>query len=277
MLKNVILSAASSFFFTLTSEVTSIESKDITYEWLTQDRTDSNYTDHIPHWRRLFNTMHVRTFLECGCGYSTKYFLDNADKVISIEYINPGYGDAFYQNCLRIFADSKNWIPMLYNSDCRSNSFNNACAYQCSMHKDYALIDSSYLKELDKHYKQLIAEAKKDGCDIDVAFVDPGVYIRGDMVKVLLANKIPIVAAHDTCTDNGTKEIENLYGWNKVVTPLEYIKIYIPFGKGTTFWVSKKLSTVIAALISYRDGIIQLSEEHSDITFQDLTTLADTP
>lgn len=184
----------------------------ITYDWLTSQADTSGYTDHIPHWRRLFNTMKVRGFLECGCGYSTAYFMDHADKVISIEYITPGYGDDWYQVCLSLYNDRSNWIPMTYNETYRSNSFNNACAYQCAMHRDYALIDSTYLDELDQHIKAQIANAKNNGYDIDVAFVDPGVYVRGDLVKLFLANNIPIVAAHDTASDLGSSEKENLYG-----------------------------------------------------------------
>lgn len=254
-----------------------LESDFITYEWLVSNAAETSYTDHIPHWRRLFNTMKVRGFIDCGCGFSTKYFLDNCDKVISIEYINPGYGPLWFNHCLTLFEGVNNWIPMTYNEDLRSNSFNNACAYQCSMHKDYALIDSSYLKELDQHFKGLIKDAKDGGYDIDVAFVDPGIYIRGDLVKVLLANKIPVVAAHDTASDYGTKEIENLYGWNKVVTPPDYVKIHIPFGQGTTFWINKKLPDVIASMIGYRNNIILAKENGMEMDYDEITRIVDTP
>lgn len=247
----------------------------ITYKWLTEKTLDTPSTDYIPHWRRLFNTMKVRGFLECGCGFSSGYFMDNADKVISIEYISPGYGDRHYQEYLNLFSDRSNWIPMTYNADLRSNSFNNACAYQCSMHKDYAFIDATYLKELYQHFKTQIKNAQQNGYDIDVAFVNPGVYVRGDMVKLLLALKIPIVVAHDTASDAGNEETENLYGWNKVVTPFNYVKIYIPFGQGTTFWISNQLPEIIASMQEYRDKIIQLQEMGFVVGYGDLTTLAD--
>lgn len=259
----------------LASNANGSSSDFITYEWLTEKAIETSYTDHIPHWRRLFNTMKVRGFLECGCGFSSGYFMDNADKVISIEYINPGYGDKWYQESLTLFADRLNWIPMTYNADLRSNSFNNACAYQCSMHKDYALIDAAYLKELYQHFKTQIRNAQLNGYDIDVAFVDPGVYVRGDMVKLLLAHKVPVVAAHDTASDAGNEETENLYGWNKIVTPPNYVKIYIPFGQGTTFWISNQLPEVIASMQDYRDNIIGLQEMGFAVGYDDLTTLAD--
>lgn len=214
--------------------------------------------------------------LECGCGYSSAYFMDNVDNLISIEYITPGYGDHWYQICKSLYSDRPNWIPMTYNADYRSNGFNNACAYQCAMHKDYALIDNIYLIELDRHFKEQIKNANDRGCPIDVAFVDPGVYVRGDMVKLLLANNIPVVAAHDTASDYGTKEKENLYGWNKVITPANYVKIYIPYGQGTTFWIHERLPSVIASMLGYRDAIVQMQDE-GGVTWQELTAIADMP
>lgn len=265
MLKKILLSALVCF-----SCLHGESSDYVTYDWLMDIAKEASYTDHIPHWRRLFNTTKVKGFLECGCGFSTAYFLDHADLVVSIEYINPGYGDKWYQECLTIFSDRTNWVPMTYNEDFRSNSFNNACAYQCSTHEDYALIDAEYLKELYKHFKTQIEKY-----DIEVAFVDPGVYVRGDMVKLLLSLKVPIVAAHDTASDFGTEEVKNLYGWNKVFTPSDYVKIYIPFGQGTTFWVSKQRPEVIQSMQTYRDNILLLKSFGITIDFDNITELAD--
>lgn len=247
----------------------------ITYEWLTDPSSGSGYADYIPHWRCLFNNMKVRGFLECGCGFSTGYFLDHAERVVTIEYVTPGYGDAQFRSCLNLFSERSNWIPILYNGDFRSNSFNNACAYQCAMHKDYALIDPTYLKELNQHFKTQMEKAKVDGHEIDAAFVHSGVYIRGDLVKLLLAYKIPVVAAYNTSSDHGTAEKTNLYGWNKVVTPPDYIKIYIPFQYGTTFWINKQYPEIIVAMLSYRDSILQLMENGYEVTCTETTELAD--
>lgn len=275
MFKKMAISLA--FGLSAFSTVLGLKSDYITYDWLMTMAKETSYTDHIPHWRRLFNTMKVRGFIECGCGYSTKYFLDNAEKVISIEYVSPGYGPDWYKELSVLLEDCSNWIGMTYNEDLRSNSFNNSCAYQCCMHKDYALIDPTYLTELNEHFKSLIENAHLNGYDIDVAFVDPGVYLRGDLVKLLLANKIPVIVAHDTASDAGIKEKTNLYGWNKVVTPPDYVKIYIPFGQGTTFWINKQLPTVIASMIGYRDTILQLREEGVNVGYDDLSTIADMP
>ena len=245
----------------------------ITYDWLTS-KDQAAFNDHIPHWKRLFNTTKVRGFIQCGCDFSTKYFMEYAEKVVSIEYINSGYNNTKYHEFKNLYSDQENWIPLIYNPDMRSNSFNNACAHQCATHMDYALIDTAYVKELYQHFKKIIVDAHADGYDIDAAFVNPAMYLRGDLVKLLLAHKIPIVAAHGTILDNGTDETNNLYGWNKVYTPDDYEKIYIPFGQGTTFWINKQLPDIIASMQDYRENIINLVELGYGISFDDLKQIS---
>lgn len=262
-------------FFTLISDMHGNQTDYITYDWLIENAIETGYGDHLPHWRRFFKTTKVRGFLECGIGFSTQYFLEHAEKVVSIEYVTPGYGDAVYQQFHSLFYDNTNWIPLLYNKDLRSNSFNNACAYQCSMHQDYAQIDAAYLRELFQHFKTVIKKAESENYPIDAAFVHSGVYIRGDFVKLLLAHKIPVIVAHGTSLDNGTDEDKNLYGWNKVTTPSNYVKIYLPFGQGTTFWISQSLPEVIASIQEYKDSMMELMAIGYGISFEDLATIAD--
>lgn len=263
----------STLIITLSSHAYGDQTDFITYEWLTEG-DQSIYHDHLPHWKRLFNTTKVRGFIECGCGFASKYFMEHTDKVVSIEYINSGYDNSKYLAFVEIYKDQANWIPVLYNADMRSNSFNNACAHQCATHLDYALVDAAYVRELYQHFKKIIVKAQSENYDIDAAFVNPGMFLRGDLVKLLLAHKIPIVAAHGTSSDQGAEEKANLYGWNKVTTPANYEKIYIPFGQGTTFWVSDQLPDLIASLQEYRDNIIKLTDLGYGISFDDIKQIA---
>ena len=233
----------------------------ITYEWLQDLGKNTSYTDHVPHFRRLFNTMNVRGFLECGCGFSTKYFMDNCKKVVSIEFMMPGTSDLWFNECLKLYQDCPNWIPLAYNQDFQDVSFNEACGYACATHQDYELIDPSYMNSMDAYFKERMAQAKLEGYDIDVAFVDAGVYTRGDMVKVLLANKVPVVLAHDTASDDGSSTERGLYGWFKVVTPQDYVKVYIPWGQGTTFWIRKDMTDVVTSISAYRNQVIQAQND----------------
>jgi len=76
-----------------------------------------------------------------------------------------------------------------------------AAAYQCTEHKNYALINGAYMYELENFISNLVADNQ-----IDVGFVDAGIYIRGDFVQ-LLFNKVPIIVAHDaSCRARGEKK-----------------------------------------------------------------------
>jgi len=61
----------------------------ITYEWLNTQSPTVAQADYLPHLRRLFHTMRVRGFLECGYSFSTRYFLENSERVFSIEFLAP--------------------------------------------------------------------------------------------------------------------------------------------------------------------------------------------
>jgi hypothetical protein len=228
----------------------------ITYEWLVEQGTQNAYTDHIVHFRKLFSLIKPKGLLECGCGYSTKYFLDNCEKVTSIEFFNTGNDDHWFNQCLKLYQDYDNWRPLGYNQDRKDVHFNNACAWACSAHKDYAVIDPTYLYTLDRYFKNQLKMAQLEGAPIDVAFVDPGVYIRGDMVKLFLLNQVPVVVAHDTACDMGENVDEGIYVWFVAKTPPEYEKIALPYGCGTTFWIHEKLPHVIEAMKAYRAALI---------------------
>jgi hypothetical protein len=268
MLKKFIL------FLMFTTLAYSHEADFITYDWLNELGSRTGYTDHIPHFRRLFNTMKVRGFLECGCGYSTKYFLDHCEKVISIEFLNPGVSDHWFNQCRKLYQDYHNWTPLAYNADHRDTSFNQACGYACSVHKDYALIDPRYLYSMDRYFKNQLKMARLEGSPIDVAFVDPGVYPRGDMVKLLLLNQVPVVVAHDTSCDIGEDADEGIYIWFVAKTPPDYEKIYIPWGQGATFWISHKLPHVIASMKAYRDQIVEVTAR-GPLSYEHITEIVD--
>jgi hypothetical protein len=232
----------------------------ITEEFLTSGPC-SYYTDHVPCFKRVFNKMHVRTFLEFGLGYSTKFFMDHCDQVVSVEIITPGTGPEWMKHCLGLYRDCKNWIPIAFfsgkglDTNWASHKFiarrgvYDAAAYQPPNKAHYALIDSSYLEDLDRFVKEQLSKHQ-----IDIAFVDSGVYIRGDLVQTCLNNQIPIVAAHDI--SNRTNRDPNepcLYGYNWIVVPDNYIEIHINRGMGTAFWIIKedKYLEVIKELQEY--------------------------
>ena len=231
---------------------------EITYEWLSEEGNRTGYTDHVHHFCELFKQVNVKNFLEFGLGFSTKYFLDHCQKVISVEFITEGYGPDWMKTCLHAYAEFPHWIPIAYFSSFSgdyswapykyfgSEQVHTAASYQCSSHKNYALLDASYLKELDTMLTNLIK------ChQIDCAFVDAGIYLRGDLVS-LLFHKVPIILAHDTMCRQLNMQ-EDVYGYSRIITPVDYEEIAIASGKGTTIWIHKQpsLEGVIQAMKTY--------------------------
>ncbi len=222
------------------------KAEDITYEWLHKNGT--GYTDHIVHMKKIFESVKIKTFLEFGTGFSTKYFLDHANKVISVEFVTNGYGPAWIRECIDLYHDFSNWIPITFFSGyygdtswapykyLGSESVYKACSYQAANHKSYVAIDDFYLKELDSFIGNLFK------ChNINIAFVDPGIYLRGDLVQ-LLFNKSPIIIAHDTAVRMAEKS-NDVYGYCQITTPENYEEIYLNGGQGTTLWIVINEST----------------------------------
>jgi len=238
---------------------------EITEEWLITTGADTGYTEHIRHFKKIFSSMKVRTFLEFGVGFSTKYFLDHSDKVISVEIVTPGTGPEWFKYCIDLFRNCSTWIPMAYftgngldtswapNKYMGTESVYQACAYQPAYYKSYALIDPSFLVDLENFVKQQVADNT-----IDIAFVDAGVCIRGDLVQVLF-HHVPIIAAHDV----GPRELRHLndvYGYGRIRIPENYEEIYVAEGMGTAFWVKKeeKYQAIAKVLKAYAEVMLEV-------------------
>lgn len=220
---------------------------EITEEWLVNSGAETGYTEHVRHFKRLFNNCQVRTFLEFGVGFSTKYFIDNCENVISVEFVTPGTGPEWLQYCMNLYASCKTWTPIAYFAGLGldtswtpykylgADSVYKAAAYQPVYRKSYAPIDSSFLDDLNKFVQEQVTANT-----IDVAFVDAGVCLRGDLVQVLF-NKVPIIAAHDIASKE-KRQLDDVYGYGRIIVPQNYVEIFIPFGMGTAFWIKNEAS-----------------------------------
>ncbi len=246
----------------LTSKTWINNADEITEEWLVDAGAESGYTEHIRHFKILFNSMSVRTFLEFGVGFSTKYFIDNSENVVSVEFITPGSGPEWLQYCINLYTACPTWKPIAYFSGNGLNtswatykymgkeSVYKACAYQPVYYKSYALIDPSFLSDLNNFINMQVAANP-----VDVAFIDAGVCIRGDLVQSLF-NKVPIIAAHDIAPI-AIRKLNDVYGYGRVVVPSNYVEIYVPFGMGTAFWVLNidAYQEIIISLQEYANGV----------------------
>ena len=143
------------------ASITKITSPDeITEEWLITVGLRTGYTEHVRHFKRLFKSIQVRTFLEFGVGFSTKYFIDNCQKVISVEFVTPGTGPEWLKYCIELYRNYPTWQPIAYfagkNLDISwaqymylgAESVYQAAAYQPAHYKSYSLIDPSFLEDL---------------------------------------------------------------------------------------------------------------------------------
>lgn len=234
------------------------KAEQITEEFLTKTSSSFYYTEHVAHLKRVFRQLHIRTFLEFGVGFSTKFFMDHVDNVISVEFVTPGSGPEWMKYCLELYSDCKNWIPIVYfsgsglntnwapNKYIGANSVYQAASYQPVHLKSYASIDPSFLDDLTYFIDKQIAEY-----EIDMAFVDAGVCIRGDLVQALF-NKVPIIAAHDIGPVK-KRHLNDVYGYGRIKIPDNYVEIHVPYGNGTAFWIenSTKYTKIIEDLQAY--------------------------
>jgi hypothetical protein len=224
------------------SDIHSIETPaEVTQEWLTSDPNE----EHIVCFQEIFNQMKTRNMLEFGLGFSTKYFLESCKRVISVEVVTNGYGPERIKKFLSFYRDYPNWVPISYFSGypgdmswapykyMGSNAVYLAASYQCSTHLSYEPIDDFYLKELGEFIANLTKFNR-----IEVVFINPILFLRGDLIE-LCFHKIPIIVAHHTSSRfQGVKN--DVYGYSRVKTPQEYEEIYIPTSQGTTVWILKE-------------------------------------
>ena len=261
MLKNFLPVLACMIFFAIghANDYSITKADDITYDLLVKIGDETGATDHVSFFKEIFKKLKVRTFLEFGVGYSTKYFLDLSTKVISVEMITHGSGPANLKQFLKLYEEYSNWVPIALFSGFQgdpsfapykhmgSEAIYKAASYQNATHKNYALIDDFYRIELNAFIKNLVRFHK-----IDIAFVHPaGVPLRSDVVE-LLFDKVPVIIAHHT---NCRKQVmvNDVYGYSWLKIPDNYEEIHFSTGQGTTAWILKKeeYQELIDALRTY--------------------------
>jgi hypothetical protein len=189
-------------------------------------------TDHVQHFKKLFEAANISSMIEFGVGYGTKYFLDNCGRVASCEIVLPNQSDQWFKDTVVLFQKYSNWTPILkYGSVAMQKA--NEISIQGQIP---ALQDTIYLVEMKGLCNELFSSQ-----EYELAFVDPGFHMRADLVTELFG-RVPIIAAHDTSTSS------EIYGWNRIITPSNYEKFTFFKGRGVTFWIRNDRPDVIAAL-----------------------------
>ncbi len=227
---------------------------DITYEYLAKVGRETGYCDHIPHIQKIFDNYKVKTLLEFGLGYSTKYFLDHCTKVISVEFITRGLKPDWIKYCLGLYQDYSNWIPVAYFSNYSGDFswapykfFGTSKLFEAEQQYVPSLqfpSDTAYLTELNTFITNITKYHK-----IDMVLVDPPTLLRGPLVQ-LLFDKVSIIVAHD-CFSYCTDKISDIYGYRRLKVPDNYETIFINKGKTTLVWIKKSEETLIQLMKEY--------------------------
>ncbi|CRX39019.1 DUF273 domain-containing protein [Estrella lausannensis] len=218
-------------------------------ERLSQDR----YTDHIKVFKKIFDTKPIRGLLEFGLGNSTRYFLKNLAEVVSVEFITNALSPEWLNLCLDRYQADSNWHPFAFLSGCTKKTYslanhanlklfqaspklydaNSLASHHCNRSK-YPL-DPGFADDLNRCLKKILKQHA-----IDVAFVDSGLILRGELVQSLF-NKVPIIAAHDFPENIAEVDPDtDIYGYSFIPSHPKYQEFFIgpPFcQQGLKIWV----------------------------------------
>lgn len=212
------------------------------------------YTDHVRVFKEIFASRQIRGVLEFGLGSSTRFFLNRAEKVISVEFITKSKGPDFLNHCLKLYNNRPNWFPIAYLSGCTKSTYlidqfpcirlfqGSTRVYEANVllsnDPNRALLgDRTYYKDLEGFTKKIISQNQ-----IDLAFVDSALNLRGELVESLF-NKAAIIVAHDFPADIQLIDpSQDRYGYTAVNMPANYESIY--FGpplcqEGLIVWINR--------------------------------------
>jgi hypothetical protein len=155
-------------------------------------------TDWQQAWS-FFDLKPVKNILEFGLGIGTHFLLEKADYVKSFE-IDTGYAN--------------DWISIVRKE----------CRHPEKWDTEVIICENKYKGNIKRATRRILKER-----DWDIILVDPGCNFRGELVQESFGHA-PIIIAHDT---NAPR---NVYGYNEIKKPDNYVLTYIPNGEGTGVW-----------------------------------------
>lgn len=238
------------------------KAEDITYDLLVQ-MGKKGYCDAVPHIQKISENYPVKTMLEFGLGYSTKYFLDSFTKVLSVEYVTNALPATWIKYCIDLYQNYSNWLPIAFFSDYSGDISWAPYRYLAtSKLSDAEMKYSIQFQDISDH--PFIKETKTFIGNIskyhkyDLALIDPPSLLRGPLVE-LLFDKVPIILAQDAFSFFND-QIPDIYGYRRVSTPENYECIFLPQEKGTLLWIQKNDAT---------DALIQTMKEYAQLAMEE--------
>jgi hypothetical protein len=187
----------------------------------------SETQDWAQFFQKIFDVTQINHVLEFGLGLGTRFLCDNSASVTSVELAVSDLNKNWTEETQQSLKDYQNWTLHYSEMPTEIIKSNND-----AISNKYPLSDLSYLPILEKIISPFIDKQKWD-----LIFVDAGIHNRGDIVN-LCFDKADIIAAHDT--DRTGRVIPNIYGYNIVNIPDNYVEIHLNSTYcGTTFWLNK--------------------------------------
>ena len=185
--------------------------------------------DWVPYFNTIFNTVQIDSVLEFGLGAGTKFLCDYVKDVVSVELSLGDYNLEWTEKTKEQLKEYDNWKLNYIQVPDEIIASN-----QDAIDNRYPLKDTSYLPVLEGLVSEFLTQK-----EYDIIFIDPGIHNRGDIVNMAFGHA-PIVAAHDT--DRTGRVLENIYGYNIVTPPENYVEIHKnELYCGTTFWVDSSV------------------------------------
>jgi len=255
--------------------------KEITINDITPSFLKSSaYTEHVAHWERIGETVDLSSLslLEYGCGYSTKWFLDNFKHVVSAELVSAGSGPAWLFECEKLYENYTNWSPLLvYLPAAGSDPVELKRAFPqlgvlderpvetCGVIPNIYNGPHSQDPRNGPYFEHSSACVNKfselhfKGQIFDMAFIDHGTSIlRGPCVQSCIDNDIDIIICHDMGHGNFDKDnpisVNREYNYHQIKhDPKKYKFLRTLKGMGSGFWVKKipKYESLIENLSEY--------------------------
>ena len=165
----------------------------------------NTFTDWQPFVLQVIQENKPKTIFEFGLGEGTELFLDNCEKVYSLELLANPELQEWYDKMGEKYLERDNWKSYLFKCEDKMTGV--------------------IKMQVGSHLKRTKP---------DLVFVDPGVQFRGELVNICFKHKVPLVIAHDT---NYGYEEENgdAYGWG-LINPDGYETVEYQQGQGTILW-----------------------------------------
>lgn len=193
------------------------------------NKFDSKKTiDHWPDCLSIINQFNVKSIIEFGCGDGTESFLNQCSKVVSVELLTSKNelsdklkisSDYWCKYLSEKYKQYKHWnlIPVEISDniiEAEKIVTGNNPQYKRGSNPP----DSAYTKDLNDMVKNTLSNHS-----FDMAFVDAGIHLRGDIVNILFG-LVDIIGIHDSNVGSSDPDDpnHNIYGYNRIRPPSNY-------------------------------------------------------